>query len=155
MFFLKKINFNKSIYKLFYQNLEEADKMKCAVVFWEVKNDQLTIMIIISFKAIIIKNIIGQPLKINPYFFPNYISKKEDFILINDLVLNSKHNAFLIKSHSLIETLSEIINKVKIIQQLSLEKQHKIWMELFSLDPTFFLNNDLIKLPLGINNWVD
>jgi hypothetical protein len=155
MFFLKKIKFNKHTYKSFYQNLEEADKMKSAVLFWEVNNEQLTIMVIISFKAIIVKNIIGQPLQINYYYFPKLISKKEDFNLIYDLVLKSKNNSTLIKSHSLVEIISETINKVKIVQQLNLEKQQQLWSELFLLQPTFFLNNDLINLSTENNNWVD
>jgi hypothetical protein len=154
MFFLKKLYFTKSIYPSFYQNLEDAQKEESAVLFTEVVDGLLTIMVIINFKVIIFRKRIDSPLLMENFKFSKEIDAPTNDLF--SLIISTKHNATKVKNHHFIEMFSERLNKIKILYQISAEQQHNIWNEIFSLNPEFFATGGEINLPVGADNkWVD
>lgn len=154
MFFLKKFYFTKNIYPDFYQNISSAQKEDSAVLFMEVIDEVLTIMVIINFKAIIFKKRIDSPLIMESFSFKEKINQPTNELY--SLILSTKKSANKVKNHNFIENFSELLNKVKILYRISSEQQHNIWNEVFSLDPNFFATGGKINLPVGADNkWVD
>lgn len=154
MFFLKEIYFKKYIYPDFYHNLESASKEDSAVLFMEVIDEVLTIMVIINFKVVIFKKRIESPLTIEDFYLNQEIKGATNELY--SLILKTKNSAIKVKNHGFIETFSEMISKVKILYKIHAEQQHTIWNEVFSLDPNFFSSSGEISLPIGAENkWID
>jgi len=154
MFLLKKIYFRKKIYPAFYQNIDDAQKQDSAIIFLDVIDEVLTIMVIIDCKAVIFKKRIDSPMTMeNVEFNPEITNPTNE---IYELITKLKHNANKVKNHGFIETFSDMINKVRVLYKIYGEQQHNIWNEVFSLDPKFFVNAGEISLPVGSSNkWVD
>ncbi len=154
MFLLKKLYFTKKIYPSFYQNIDDARKEESAILFLDVIDEVLTIMVIIDCKAVVFKKRIDSPMMIENIHFNSEIDEPTNDVY--ELITKLKNNASKVKNHGFIETFSEMINKVRILYKLYGEQQHNIWNEVFSLDPKFFVNAGEISLPIGSSNkWID
>lgn len=158
MFFIKQIYFNRSIYPIFYDNLFEAQKHEQAVIFVDIIQEKLVIMVIINLKAVIFEKLSDSPMVIKKMeFYEKISSPSED---IYKIILSTKNNAITVNNHGFIEKLSEEVNKIKIFYRLSVEQQKQIWHEVLILDSKFFNSNrDMLITPINTvdnqNKWID
>jgi hypothetical protein len=154
MFILKKLYFTKKIYPEFYQSIDAARKEDSAIVMLDVKQDTLSIMVIIDLKVVIFKKQIDSPMIIQKFEFYEHLENPTNELY--DLIMTSKTRASKVKNHGFIEAFGEMIGRVKILYRIYSEQQHNIWNEVFSLSPNFFISNGKINLPVGSDNkWID